>query len=120
LADLEEKGMIKKVVAHSKLNIYSMSNLHRLDLDMIRMLINYSSCGRCRRIEKEFPVFTNDVTICLFSEIDRAVDILRVVEENGTGAFAIWAWNFFSGVAYKIKMLLQPIMIWFLLMAGYA
>lgn len=66
LADLEEKGLIKKVVAHSKLSIYSMSfhepGRESRSWEWVTDIIRYSSCGRCCRIKESYLFFTNDVT----------------------------------------------------------
>lgn len=45
LADLEEKGTIKKVVAHSACNIYSMWSLHGVGTRMVTL--TFSSSPRC-------------------------------------------------------------------------
>jgi len=99
LADLEEKGQIKKVVGHSKLSIYSTSQI----LEAEDQLLMGEQLARLQLLNKYLDTGFYDVITALPSK--SAAGICGR-EGHGLG-ICNGLWELFFGVAYPIELLLN-------------
>jgi small subunit ribosomal protein S25e len=102
LADLEEKGQIKKVVGHSKCSIYSRSPLE-VQTGRDHLLISEQLVRLLLRMNKKTRYLVLRCHDRSSFEIDRAVDVVNGMDWDICNGFGT-----FFGVAYPIELLLQP------------